>query len=35
MAIETLHLISSYAISVAHFEIQSIREEKMSLNVMN
>ena len=34
MAIETLHLLSLYAILTAHFEI-SIREENMSLNVMN
>ena len=34
MAIETLHLISLYAISAAHFEF-SIHEENMSLNVMN
>ena len=32
MPIETLHLISLYAISAAHFEF-SIREENMSLNV--
>ena len=34
MARETRHLISLYAISVAHFEF-SIHEENMSLNVMD
>ena len=34
VAIETLHLISLYAISGARFGF-SIREENISLNVMN
>ena len=34
MAIETLHLITLYAILTAHFEF-SIHKESMSLNVMN
>ena len=34
MAIETLYLISLYAISSAHFEF-SVREDNISLDVTN